>query len=197
MDAIIGPVSGPSEDESAGEAIPYEEAEAEDDDGIYVVEKITGHEFKKDGTLLLQVKWKGYDKPEDQTLEPESNLLEGAEEILEEYFRCLGGRPQRPEKPTKKRKLSEARSTRKSRGANGTETPEGEAIPDWVPKGKSWEREVAAIETIIRDPETGGLVAFLQWENGRKSRVSVEQCYEKCPMRMLRFYEQHLVFKEG
>jgi chromobox protein 1 len=113
-----------------------------------------------------------------------SLFSEGAEEILEEYFRCLGGRPQRPEKPTKKRKLSEARSTRKSRGANGTETPECETIPDWVPKGKSWEREVAAIETIIRDPETGGLVAFLQWENGRKSRVSVEQCYEKCPMRV-------------
>jgi len=237
MDATIDPVSELSEDESVGEAIPFDDVqsprssannakknyqepsdeeneeneeseEAEDNDGIYVVEKITGHEFKKDGTLLLQVKWKGYDKPEDETLEPEENLLEGAEEVLEEYFRCLGGRPQKPEKPAKKRKLtSEARSTpekalatrsRKSRGANGTETPEGsETIPDWVPKGKSWEQEVAAIETIIRDPETGGLVAFLQWENGRKSRVSVEQCYEKCPMRMLRFYEQHLVFKEG
>jgi chromobox protein 1 len=124
-----------------------------------------------------------------------SLFSEGAEEILEEYFRCLGGRPQKPEKPAKKRKLtSEARSTpekalatrtRKSKGANGTETPEGsETVPDWVPRGKSWEKDVAAIETIIRDPETGGLVAFLQWENGRKSRVSVEQCYEKCPMRV-------------
>ena len=32
-------VAGPSEDESAGEAIPFEEAEAEDDDGMYVASK--------------------------------------------------------------------------------------------------------------------------------------------------------------
>lgn len=29
----------------------------------------------RQGALLLQVKWKGYDDPSDQTLEPEENLL--------------------------------------------------------------------------------------------------------------------------
>lgn len=29
----------------------------------------------RQGTLLLQVKWKGYDDPADQTMEPEENLL--------------------------------------------------------------------------------------------------------------------------
>jgi chromobox protein 1 len=41
----------------------------------YTVEKIMGHEFTKDGKLMLQVKWHGYDDPADQTLEPEENLL--------------------------------------------------------------------------------------------------------------------------
>lgn len=62
----------------------------------YVVEQVVGHEFAKNvcailssldtiaksdaltmrqGALLLQVKWKGYDDPSDQTLEPEENLL--------------------------------------------------------------------------------------------------------------------------
>lgn len=57
----------------------------------YDVEKIMGHEFMKDvrcrlipwqcdrltgnqGALYFIVKWKGWDKPEDQTMEPEENL---------------------------------------------------------------------------------------------------------------------------
>lgn len=31
----------------------------------------------RQGKLMLQVKWKGYDDPADQTLEPEENLLYG------------------------------------------------------------------------------------------------------------------------
>lgn len=78
-----------------------------------------------------------------------------------------------------------AKRGRKPKGANGTDTPEtGESAPDWVPEGKNWEREVAKVETIIRDPKTGGLMAYLQWQNGRKSRVSIEQCYEKIPMKV-------------
>lgn len=29
----------------------------------------------RQGTLLLHVKWKGYENPEDETMEPEENLL--------------------------------------------------------------------------------------------------------------------------
>ncbi|KAL2002815.1 hypothetical protein VTN02DRAFT_5858 [Thermoascus thermophilus] len=209
-----------SEDESTGDAIPYdssekvkdhesgdEESDEEEGDDVYVVEKILGHEWVK-GTLMFLVKWKGYDDPKDQTLEPEENLLPGATDLLNEYFAALGGRP---EKPTKKRKSvgAEAKPTpekaapkrpRKSRGAAGTETPEAKGkddVPDWVPKGKNWEKDVEKVDTIVRDPDTGNLMAYLKWTNGKVSRVSLEKCYEACPMHMLRFYEQHLVFKEG
>lgn len=104
---------------------------------------------------------------------------------------------------------------RKSRGAAGTETPEAKGkekddVPDWVPKGKNWEKDVEKVDTIVRDPDTGNLMAYLKWTNGKVSRVSLEKCYESCPMhvrvflslffltwrltftKMLRFYEQHL-----
>jgi chromobox protein 1 len=170
----------------------------------YTVEKIMGHEFTKDGKLMLQVKWHGYDDPADQTLEPEENLLEGAKEILDEYFRAQGGRPEKPVAVRKRKSMgsvkaesetpAEPKRRRKSR-ANAeasTETPEASDVPDWVPRSKSWEKDVQKVDTIIRDPKTNSLIAFLKWTNGKTAKVSIETCYEKCPRQMLKFYEQHL-----
>ncbi|KAL4978637.1 hypothetical protein BDW66DRAFT_129218 [Aspergillus desertorum] len=222
------PVADLSDDESTGESIPYEEVEdkkngvddtndADDDENededVYVVEKILGHSFKGDGTLLFQVKWQGYDDPKDETFEPEENL-EGAQEILNEYFKLIGGRPQ---KPSKKRKStgrppkaasvekSEPKRRRRSRAASTEETNAAEekekvkvkesVAPNWVPKSKNWENEVKAVDTIVR--EDGGLVAYLHWKNDKKSKVSIETCYDRCPRKMLKFYEQHLVFKDS
>ncbi|KAB8224145.1 hypothetical protein BDV33DRAFT_11896 [Aspergillus novoparasiticus] len=218
------PVENLSDDESTGESIPYndakedhdsgaenqedndEEAE-EDEEGVYVVEKILGHDFAKNGTLLLQVKWKGYDDPADETMEPEENLLEGAKDLVEEYYRAQGGRPEKPQRGKRKSmtrpkhtpEKSEPKRRRKSRAEAATETPdEGDAdLPDWVPRSKNWENEVQSVDTILRDAETSTLIAYLHWKNGKKSKVSLETCYEKCPRKMLKFYEEHLVFKEG
>lgn len=57
-------------------------------------------------------------------------------------------------------------------------------MPDWVPKSKNWEKDILKVDTIMRDPDTGSLMAYLHWNNGKKSRVSIEQCYEKCPMKV-------------
>ncbi|KAL2870478.1 chromo domain-containing protein [Aspergillus lucknowensis] len=217
------PVVDFSDDESStGESIPYdnvqdkengtgdvddEEGDDEEED-VYVVEKIMGHSFKSDGTLMLQVKWQGYDDPKDQTLEPEENLVEGAKDVLDEYFRILGGRPEKPQRKKRKSmgrppKLTPEkpapRKRRKSRADTETDAAEGKEkdshVPDWVPKSKNWENEVKAVDTIVREGD--GLVAFLHWNNDKKSRVSIETCYEKCPRKMLKFYEQHLVFKDA
>ncbi|KAL4989937.1 hypothetical protein BDW68DRAFT_57049 [Aspergillus falconensis] len=219
------PVADLSDDASTGESIPYDEVEDkkngvdntndadddEDEEDVYVVEKILGHSFKRDGTLLFQVKWQGYDDPKDETLEPEANL-EGAQDILNEYFKLIGGRP---EKPSKKRKSTgrppkaasvekpEPKRRRRSRAADNEETDAGEekkkvkesVAPNWVPKSKNWENEVKTVDTIVR--EDGGLVAYLHWNNDKKSKVSIETCYDKCPRKMLKFYEQHLVFKDS
>jgi chromobox protein 1 len=63
---------------------------------------------------------------------------------------------------------------------------------DWVPKGKSWEKDILSVDTIIRDADDNGLYALLHWTNGKRSRVPIASCYEKCPRAMLQFYETHL-----
>ncbi|QRD82089.1 putative heterochromatin protein [Aspergillus flavus] len=213
------PVENLSDDESTGESIPYndakedrdsgaenqedndEEVEEEDEEGVYVVEKILGHDFAKNGTLLLQVKWKGYDDPADETMEPEENLLEGAKDLVEEYYRAQGGRPEKPQRgkrksmtgPKQTTEKSEPKRRRKSRAEAATETPdEDDDLPNWVPRSKNWENEVQSVDTILRDAETSTLIAYLHWKNGKKSKVSLETCYEKCPRKMLKFYEEHL-----
>lgn len=108
---------------------------------------------------------------------------------MKEYYEGLGGRPQPPEKPSKKRKSmneskatpdkTESKKTKKSR-------PDDEELEDGLekpPRSSNWERDVLKVETILRDPERG-LVAFLQWEDGKTYRVSIQQCYEKCPMKV-------------
>ncbi|KAE8374625.1 hypothetical protein BDV26DRAFT_36287 [Aspergillus bertholletiae] len=220
------PLESLSDDESTGESIPYNDAKEahdsgaenqedndedneEDEEGVYVVEKILGHEFAKNGNLLLQVKWKGYDDPADETMEPEENLLEGAKDLVEEYYCAQGGRPEKPQRgkrksttgPNQAHGKGEPKRRRKSRAEAATKTPDDDDddddLPDWVPRSKNWENEVQTVDTILRDAETSSLIAYLHWKNGKKSKVSLETCYEKCPRKMLKFYEEHLVFKEG
>ncbi|KAI9367036.1 hypothetical protein BJX61DRAFT_547884, partial [Aspergillus egyptiacus] len=200
------PVADLSDDESTGESIPYEDVEdkkngdkemsdaEEEEEDLYVVEKILGHSFKPDGTLMFQVKWQGYDDPKDQTLEPEENL-EGAQDVLDEYFKIVGGRPEKPKKrksmgrppkaaqdqnPGPKRRRRSRADTEPEPAQPAEENDKDSSMPDWVPKSKSWEKEVKAVDTIVREKD-GGLVAFLHWNNDKKSKVSIETCYEKCP----------------
>ncbi|KAK2740156.1 hypothetical protein FQN55_008997 [Onygenales sp. PD_40] len=206
-----------SDDESGGESIPFKDVdekkdadneesdESGDEEDIYVVEKIMGHEFTKSGVPMFQVKWKGYENPEDQTLEPEENL-DGAKDALNEYFALIGGRP---EKPSKKRKSlaesststpdrSASKKSKKARGSTEGATPEtGGKEAEWKPKGKNWDPYVKSVDTIMRDQPSGNLFVYLEWENGIKAKISIQQCYEKCPQKMLQFYENHLVFKDG
>ncbi|KAJ5785111.1 uncharacterized protein N7503_010323 [Penicillium pulvis] len=197
---------------------------SEEDEGVYIVESIATHDFLK-GTLLLHVKWKGYDKVEDMTWEPEENLKDGAQDILAAYYKKIGGRPKKPlpqtpvkagpgrkrksmgepkEEPAEAPKTETKRRRKSAAQTMASETPaltedgsEDDDQTNWVPKGKNWDKELGAVDTIIRDPESQGLFVLLLWNNGRKSRVSIETCYEKCPQKMLKFYENHLVFKES
>lgn len=142
---------------------------------------------------------------------------EGAKDLVEDYYKAQGGRPQKPA-PKKRKSTGQTKSAsenaepkkpRKSKGATTkAEVPNEAELPDWVPKGKNWENEVDKVDTIMRD-ETNDLCAYLHWKSGRKSKVSVETCYDRCPKKvsfhlvhsvdqqlthskMLKFYESHL-----
>ncbi|KAL1997518.1 hypothetical protein VTN49DRAFT_49 [Thermomyces lanuginosus] len=186
-----------------GSDIDDEERARWEEEGIFVVEKILDHEYQRNGTLLLHVKWKGYDDSEN-TWEPEENLLEGASEILSEYYESIGGRPSPPpRKQSRKRKsTASVKSTPESKRQNRqksttTKSRETESKgSSSVPKSNDWDRDVVAIETIGKDPHTGTLQVHLRFADGKKYRVSAEQVYEKIPRKMLKFYESHLVFRE-
>lgn len=61
-----------------------------------------------------------------------------------------------------------------------------------MPKTQDWEKYVESITHIERNTETGQLVVFINWENGKKTKVSMDKVYQHCPRPMLRFYEKHL-----
>lgn len=63
------------------------------------------------------------------------------------------------------------------------EESQADTSVNWVPKGKSWEKDVTSVETILRDKD-GGLYAYLNWRNAKKSKISIETCYEKCPQKV-------------
>ncbi|KAJ6161167.1 hypothetical protein N7470_004563 [Penicillium chermesinum] len=178
-----------------------EEDDDDDDEDVYVVEEIKDHSYQKKGKstqLYLKVKWKGYDAPEDMTWEPEAGL-QGAKEIVDNgpgRKRKSMGEPKptssaTPEAaPKKKRKSSTAPSAE-----TPAETDESDNEDNWVPRGNKWDDQVKSVDTIVRDPENHELYALLIFTNGKKSKVLVETCYHKCPYKICKFYESHLVFK--
>jgi chromobox protein 1 len=83
-------------------------------------------------------------------------------------------------------KRQRRKSEKKSQDVKDVKADAEENGTDWVPKGKSWDKDVLEVDTIVRDPENNGLYAWLVFTNGRKSRVTIEACYEKCPMKVCR-----------
>ncbi|OOQ84226.1 heterochromatin protein HP1 [Penicillium brasilianum] len=203
-----------------------EDDDEEEEENVFVVEKIVDHAWLDDGSFRLQVKWMGWEKPEDLTWEPEASLKTGAKAILDAYYKKIGGRPRKnaakpatkpgpkPGPGRKRKSMGEAKKTsasaepteqkrrRKSSAPATEETPAETAAESeeddlsWTPKGKDWGSQLEKVDTIIRDQDSKQLFAFLLWKNGKRSRVALETCYDRCPKQMLQFYENHLVFKE-
>ena len=126
----------------------------------------------------------------------------GASEILQQYFESIGGRPQPPAKAGKRKSSSNLKTAsdtpaqKRSRRANGGEDDFSEAklehAGSWVPKKSNWENEIASVDTVERDQETGKLWALVQFTNNKRSRVGMDLIHKRCPLAMLRFYESHL-----
>lgn len=98
-------------DEPADTTMKNGEDQVDDDDDddedpeTFVVEAIKDHRSDfEDGAMRYYVKWKGYEKKSDRTWETEDNL-EGAKEVLEAYWKSIGGKPvpDEPKSVTKKR----------------------------------------------------------------------------------------------
>lgn len=159
----------------------------------FIVEKILGHKFVR-GNIVFHVKWQGYDNPQDQTWEPEDNM-DGAVDVMKEYFEEIGGRPE----PTGGQKRKGRPSIAKSdSGTPAAIAKRPKQEKQWSPPPGSWEHDVSHIDTVEeqRDPKTGDLIryAYLVWNNQKKTQHPLKHVYQKCPQKMLVYYESHLVF---
>ncbi|KAI4620400.1 uncharacterized protein J4E84_010027 [Alternaria hordeiaustralica] len=186
---------------------PIDDEEDEDDSEVgedeYVVEAIHGHRFTK-GVLQFDVKWEGYDDPKDRTWEAEENM-EGAIDVLNEYFKKIGGRPEpkgqkRKGRPSTAGIKSESGTPSSSTKRAKADKPE-KKVAEWSPPPGSWEHDVDHIDTVeqTKDPKTGQLekFAYLVWTNKQKTQHPLKHVYQKCPQKMLEYYESHLVFTEN
>ncbi|KAG7123457.1 Chromo domain-containing protein 2 like [Verticillium longisporum] len=181
-----------------------DDADEDGDEEVFIVEKIISHKVEDGDQLLFKVKWEGYSKKADQTWEPESNLTEGAPEIIAEYYKSVGSRAMileesRKGKETKKRgrpasstPASSSKRARKSRDHPSDSTPPASATANtWKPPSGSWEDDVTTIDAC-EDEETGKLIVYLNWKNGQKTKHTTDVIYKRCPQKMLQFYERHI-----
>ncbi|KAF1945142.1 hypothetical protein EJ02DRAFT_339340, partial [Clathrospora elynae] len=175
----------PVEEQDDGSSI------AEDE---YVVEAIFGHRFYK-GALQFDVKWEGYENPKDRTWEAEENMY-GAVDVINEYYASIGGRPE--PKNQKRKGRQSAATARSESGTPASSVKRAKQEKAWSPPPGSWEHDVSHIDTVeeTKDPKTGelGRFAYLVWNNQQKTQHPLKHVYQKCPQKMLQYYESHLVF---
>ncbi|KFY00682.1 hypothetical protein O988_03164 [Pseudogymnoascus sp. VKM F-3808] len=212
-----------SEDASDGEdveilAVTADEKEADEDEedeeqegDVYVVEAIKNHMFDEDGQIRFQVKWEGYPRPSDMTWEPEVNLST-ATEIVEEYYKSIGGREFVTDEAAKElEKVKTAPPRKRGRAASGNAVapkgkkgkvekhPKNSTPPvsmEFQPPTGSWENEPVVIEQV-EENEEGVLVVHVVWKGVHRTRHETRVVYKRCPQKMLKFYENHIVFVKG
>lgn len=179
-----------------------EEVDGELEDGLFIVETIKNHVIDKNGNLVFQVKWKGFESKKDLTWEPEDNLKVSGDEILNEYFDTIGGRDKifkesdRAAKTKKGRQTTNGTFSTRPKRLQRNEAHVGDetllaTTKQWNPPSGSWEDEIETIGACEED-DNGKLIVYLIWKNGQKTKHETQIIYKKCPQKMLQFYEKHV-----
>ncbi|KAG0231058.1 hypothetical protein BGW42_000534 [Actinomortierella wolfii] len=67
----------------------------------------------------------------------------------------------------------------------------------WTPPSSwsTWENEVIEVKDVERS--NGKLIIYLSWKDGHETAHTREEVHERCPRKLLKFYEDHLKFKEA
>ncbi|KAL5611024.1 hypothetical protein FOBRF1_007141 [Fusarium oxysporum] len=172
-----------------------EESDSELEDGLFIVETIKKHVIDKNGNLLFQVKWKGFENKKDLTWEPEENLKVSGDEILNEYFDTIGGRHKIFEGSDSaaktKRRIPMTNGTcgtrpkrQRRNKAHATDETLLATAKKWSPPSGSWEDEIETIDTC-EENNNGYLTVYLTWKNGQKTKHDTEIIYKKCPQKVV------------
>lgn len=107
--------------------------------------------------------------------------------------------------------MNGAKRGRKNGTHPASSTPPASAkSAEFKPPSGNWEEEVVGIDAC--EGTEGNIVVYLTWKGGEKSQHPLHQVYKRCPQKvgltmleeyhanriqMLKFYENHLVFKKN
>ncbi|KAH7113606.1 hypothetical protein EDB81DRAFT_848706 [Dactylonectria macrodidyma] len=177
------------------------EVDGELEDGLFIVETIKNHVIDKNGNLMFQVKWKGFEirTRHLRFVLPFSNqrvfLSVSGDEILNQYFDTIGGRDKifdesdRAAKTKKGRQTSNGTFSTRPKRLQRNEAHVGDetllaTTKPWNPPSGSWEDEVETIGACEED-DNGKLIVYLIWKNGQKTKHETQIIYKKCPQKVV------------
>ncbi|RIA96485.1 chromo shadow domain-containing protein [Glomus cerebriforme] len=79
-----------------------------------------------------------------------------------------------------------------------TEEPDYSLLEDYPPSNlTNWEEAVDDVETVERNSKDSGLMIYLNWKNGHRTRHPASVANLKCPQKIIRFYEERLKFNDS
>jgi hypothetical protein len=83
-------------------------------------------------------------------------------------------------------------------GENDSTHPDEEDVVEerenWMPPKAwtSWDEHLEVVQTVERS--LLGMTVHVTWKNGKESELPLEDAHQKCPQKLIAFYEQHLKF---
>ncbi|CEG66463.1 hypothetical protein RMATCC62417_03042 [Rhizopus microsporus] len=137
-------------------------------------EFICSHRRIENGEVLYQVKWVGYDC-EDTTWEPEDVVQEEWPELLQAYLDDI--------KRNAPSKMYDFKSSQQE---------QSDALFEYLESIEDWEEAVDEI-VYMEKCKVPGYLVYVKWKDGTRSVHHSSQINERCPQKMIDFYEKHLV----
>ncbi|OAQ36542.1 chromo-domain-containing protein, partial [Linnemannia elongata AG-77] len=141
----------------------------------YEVERVVGHRHTK-GKLQYYLKWNGYDSDEN-TWENKENVF--CRDLVEAYWSGVEG---------------VVSNNNNNSNNNGSSSGSSSNDSSWMPPKRwaSWEDKVDSILTVERSDQK--LLIRLLWSNGKETHHPIEEAHQKCPQKLIQFYEAHIKF---
>ncbi|RFU29944.1 hypothetical protein B7463_g6388, partial [Scytalidium lignicola] len=207
-----GKAKAEEEDKLSGDEEEEEDGDDEVAEDEYVVETITNHMIDEEASVLLRCYVCMLTIGTVRTWEPEENL-HTASKILNDYLEKVGGRDYlleeweekkakakskkrgRPSSDTKEVSANGTKRGRKSHPASTSPPASSRKTGIFKPPNGSWEDDVVEIDAC--EGHDGKITVFLTWKGGHRTQHPASQVYHRCPQKMLKFYESHLVFKRN
>ncbi|KAI8886454.1 hypothetical protein K501DRAFT_283798, partial [Backusella circina FSU 941] len=209
--SIKNDVADKEEDAKEAEQNTEEDDDNEEEEE-YEVEAIRTHKTYKGAVKKYVIKWKGWPE-EDNTLETSESIHADVPEICTQYWSKTTHKviPSNVTQfiHTKKRKASPEPSNppKKKRAATFNVSRnevtrrlklEGFIIPsteEWPNTIDEWEKELKMIRSVQpSELDAAKLLAYLEWNNGKKTIHLLQDTHYKCPKKLIDYYEGRLRF---